>query len=173
MLRDQSDEMQDSLVLSNRLISELNIDSIHSYRMLFKNVKGNHVWTRLSDEDFLFKLGAIGRSPDDGKLHPTLGGLVFFGDYQAITAELPGYFLDYREHGTNDTRWTDRICSGDGNWSGNIFDFYYKIFDKMTACFVLMTQKCIRHCVNAWPMLLSTLTIMDPGVLSSTKASGL
>ena len=133
MLRDQSDDPQDSLVLSNRLISELNIDSIHSYRMLFKNVKGNHVWTRLSDEDFLFKLGAIGRSPDDGKLHPTLGGLVFFGDYQAITAELPGYFLDYREHGTNDTRWTDRICSGDGNWSGNIFDFYYKIFDKMTA----------------------------------------
>ena len=50
-----------------------------------------------------------------------------------ITDELPNYFLDYREHLSNDTRWTDRVCSGDGTWSGNIFDFYYKVIDRLTA----------------------------------------
>lgn len=30
------------------------------------------------------------------------------------------------------TRWTDRICSGTGNWSGNLFDFYFKVYNKLT-----------------------------------------
>ena len=50
-----------------------------------------------------------------------------------ITEELPNYFLDYRERLSNETRWSDRVCSGDGNWSGNIFDFYFKIIDRLTA----------------------------------------
>ncbi len=50
-----------------------------------------------------------------------------------ITDELPNYFLDYREHLTNDSRWSDRVNSGDGTWSGNIFDFYYKVIDRLTA----------------------------------------
>ena len=31
------------------------------------------------------------------------------------------------------TRWTDRIASSSGDWSGNIFDFVYKIVPKLTA----------------------------------------
>lgn len=66
-------------------------------------------------------------------MHPTLAGLLFFGDYITITNELPQYFLDYRERLSNDTRWSDRVCSNDSNWSGNIFDFYFKIIDRLTA----------------------------------------
>lgn len=47
--------------------------------------------------------------------------------------ELPNYFLDYREKLAMDTRWSDRVCSSDGDWSGNIFDFYFKIIGKLTA----------------------------------------
>lgn len=50
-----------------------------------------------------------------------------------ITNEPPNYFLDYREHLSNDTRCSDRVSSGDGTWSGNIFDFYYKVIDRLTA----------------------------------------
>ena len=33
----------------------------------------------------------------------------------------------------SDSRWSDRICFGDADWSGNLFDFYFRIIDKMTA----------------------------------------
>ena len=37
MLRDQTDTSQDALVLENLLISDLNQDSVHRYRILFNN----------------------------------------------------------------------------------------------------------------------------------------
>ena len=133
MLRDQTDTSQDALVLENLLISDLNQDSVHRYRILFNNLKPDHIWAKLGNEEFLLKIGAARKSQNDGKIHPTLGGLIFFGDFITITDELPNYFLDYRERLSNETRWSDRVCSGDGNWSGNIFDFYFKIIDRLTA----------------------------------------
>lgn len=133
MLRDQADTSQDALVLENLLIGDLNQESIHRYRILFNNLKPGHIWAKLEDDEFLLKIGAARKSQNDGMIHPTLGGLVFFGDFITITDELPNYFLDYREHLSNDTRWSDRVCSGDGTWSGNIFDFYYKVIDRLTA----------------------------------------
>ena len=133
MLRDQTDTSQDSLVLENLLISDLNQDSVHRYRILFNNLKPDHIWAKLGNEEFLLKIGAARKSQNDGKIHPTLGGLIFFGDFITITDELPNYFLDYREHLSSDIRWSDRVSSGDGTWSGNIFDFYYKVIDRLTA----------------------------------------
>lgn len=133
MLRDQADVPQDALLLNDISIDDLNQESIHRYRILFNNLKPNHIWTKLNDEEFLLKIGAAKKSQADKQIHPTLAGLLFFGDFITITDELPNYFLDYREHLANDTRWSDRVCSGDGNWSGNIFDFYYKVIDRLTS----------------------------------------
>ena len=133
MLRDQADTPQDALLLENLLIDDLNQESVHRYRIMFNNLKPDHVWGKLADDEFLIKIGAAKKSREDGKIHPTLGGLIFFGDFITITEELPNYFPDYRERLSNETRWSDRVCSGDGNWSGNIFDFYFKIIDRLTA----------------------------------------
>ncbi|WP_285825967.1 ATP-binding protein [Schaedlerella arabinosiphila] len=133
MLRDQADTPQDALLLENLLIDDLNQESVHRYRIMFNNLKPDHVWGKLADDEFLIKIGAAKKSREDGKIHLTLGGLIFFGDFITITEELPNYFLDYRERLSNETRWSDRVCSGDGNWSGNIFDFYFKIIDRLTA----------------------------------------
>ena len=133
MLRDQADTPQDALMLETHTLYSLNQDSIRSYRTLFNNLKPDHVWAKLGLEEFLMKIGAAKKSQVDGKVHPTLGGLIFFGDFNIITDELPNYFLDYRERCSSDSRWSDRITSGDGNWSGNIFDFYYKIIDRMLS----------------------------------------
>lgn len=91
-----------------------------------------HVWSGLADDGFLMKIGAAARGRD-GKVHPTLAGLVCFGDFNEITNVLPYFFLDYREHLSPDVRWTDRVCSGDDNWSGNIFDFFFRINQSITA----------------------------------------
>ena len=133
MLRDQADTPQDALMLETHTLDSLNQDSIRSYRTLFNNLKPDHIWAKLGLEEFLIKIGAAKKSQVDGKVHPTLGGLIFFGDFNTITDELPNYFLDYRERRSMDSRWSDRICSGDGNWSGNIFDFYYKIIDRLLS----------------------------------------
>lgn len=133
MLRDQTDTTQDALILENLLISDLNQDSIHRYRIMFNNLKPDHTWVKLADAEFLLKIGAAKKSQNDGNIHPTLGGLLFFGDFVNISDELPNFFLDYRERLSNETRWSDRVCSGDGNWSGNVFDFYFKVIDRLTA----------------------------------------
>ncbi len=133
MLRDQIDTPQDALVLENLLISDLNQESVHRYRIMFNNIKPNHVWAKLGDEEFLLKIGAAKKSQVDGKIHPTLGGLIFFGDFMTITDEVPNFFLDYREFLSSETRWSDRVCSGDGDWSGNVFDFYFKVIDRLTS----------------------------------------
>ena len=30
------------------------------------------------------------------------------------------------------TRWTDRIVSSSGDWSGNVYDFYFRVYNKIT-----------------------------------------
>ena len=132
MLRDQSESTVDGRVIETLFLSDLNADSIRGYRNMFRLSKVNHVWNALSEEAFLIKIGAA-KKGKDGKVHPTMAGLVFFGDFVTIMGELPNYFLDYREHLTNDVRWTDRVCSSDSTWSGNIFDFYFRIINRITA----------------------------------------
>lgn len=126
MLRDQTEEGVDSKVVESLMLEDLNAESLRGYRMMFSNRKPDHIWTKLSDEQFLHKIGAA-KKGSDGCLHPTLAGLIFFGDFVTIMDELPNYFLDYRERMAADTRWSDRVCCSDGDWSGNIFDFYFRI----------------------------------------------
>ena len=132
MLRDQTEEGVDSKVVESLMLEDLNAESLRGYRMMFSNRKPDHIWTKLSDEQFLYKIGAA-KKGSDGCLHPTLAGLIFFGDFVTIMDELPNYFLDYRERMAADTRWSDRVCCSDGDWSGNIFDFYFRIINKLTA----------------------------------------
>ena len=133
MLRDQSDKSSDNTVLENLELNSFCNDSIKKYRMMFNNLKPNHVWSSLTNQEFLLKIGAARISQKDGIIHPTLAGLIFFGYYNEIINELPFYFLDYREHLSQDIRWTDRVCSSDSDWSGNIFDFYFRIINKLTT----------------------------------------
>lgn len=96
-----------------------------------KTYRPGHVWEELEDVDFLYKLGAVGRS-SDGKMHPTAAGLLMFGYEYEIVKEFPAYFLDYQEQFDPSTRWTDRIVSSSGDWSGNIYDFYFRVYNKIT-----------------------------------------
>ena len=64
---------------------------------------------------------------------PNLAGLVCFAEFGQIMDILPDFFLDYRERLSTDTRWTDRVAAHDATWSGNIVDFFYRIYDKVTS----------------------------------------
>ena len=90
----------------------------------------DHVWEKLDDEDFLMKLGAMGIG-EDGKRHPTAAGLLMFVYEYEIVREYPQYFLDYREEYDDVHRWTDRFISSSGDWSGNVFDFYFHVYNRL------------------------------------------
>lgn len=132
MVRDRSLETVDCKVIDNLPLSVLNRESIQSYRIIFGTRKPGHVWTKISDTEFLMRIGAAEKG-EDHNVHPTLAGLLFFGINLYITDIMPNFRLDYRERFSTESRWTDRVFSGDGDWSGNIFDFYFKIIDRMTS----------------------------------------
>lgn len=78
------------------------------------------------------KLGAAKINSEDGKVYPTAAGLLMFGYESEILYEYPQYFLDYQEHFDELTRWSDRFVSSSGEWSGNLFDFFFKTFNKLS-----------------------------------------
>lgn len=133
MYRDAALSSMDRKVLKEMDYSVFCQESVKSYRQVFNVLHPAHVWRDLEDEVFLRRLGAIGVA-DDGTLHPTSAGLLMFGYEYEITREFPHYFLDYQENRQLGlTRWTDRIISSNGEWSGNVYDFIYKVTPKLCS----------------------------------------
>ena len=131
MLRDQTEETSDMKILDDMEISDLNMDTVHTYRSRHAALRPNHVWEKLTDEDYLEQIGAAKRSRDDKKMHPTGAGLLMFGEEYKILYEYPEYFLDYREMLDPAIRWTDRLQSSSGDWTGNLFDFFFRVNSKL------------------------------------------
>ncbi len=131
MMRDAAIKTQDMLVLENVGLDAFDYDSVKRYRIRMKACRPEHAWERLEDEEFLYKLGALGKACD-GTMRPTAAGLLMFGREYEIVKEFPEYFLDYQEQLGNDILQISRIVSSSGDWSGNIFDFYFRVYEKLT-----------------------------------------
>ena len=131
MLRDQADLSQDMLVLEEMDLDVLDFESLKRYRNRMAHQKPGHVWEELDDKSFLYRIGGAAKGKDRKTLYPTLAGLLMFGYEYEIVKALPDYFLDYQEKMDDTTRWTDRIVSTSGEWSGNLFDFYFKVYNKI------------------------------------------
>ena len=132
MIRDKCPETADNCLLEDMTIADLNQESIANYRLMFGQSKPEHAWTRIPDDEFLVKIGAA-KKDSKGVVRPMISGLVCFGDFVTISNVLPNYFLDYRECLADGSRWTDRVAAHDATWSGNIIDFYFRIYDKITS----------------------------------------
>jgi predicted HTH transcriptional regulator len=89
------------------------------------------LFERLNDDEYLRSIGAAAISREDKQLHPTAAGMLMFGDEYNIVRHFPEYFLDYREMLDPTIRWTDRLQSSSGEWSGNVCDFYFRVYNKI------------------------------------------
>ena len=132
MLRDQTDDTVDMDVLDHVSLEELNQETVRGYRNRHRTLKAGHPFERLSDAEYLRCIGAAAISHVDRQLHPTAGGLLMFGEEYNIVRHFPDYFLDYREMLDPSIRWTDRLQSSSGEWSGNVCDFYFRVYNKIT-----------------------------------------
>ena len=131
MLRDQPEETADMKILQDMSLNVLNSETVHAYRNRHMAYRTEHVWERLSDEEYLERIGAAKLSARDNSLHPTAAGLLMFGEEYKILYEFPEYFLDYREVLDPTIRWTDRLQSSSGDWTGNLFDFFFRVYGKL------------------------------------------
>ena len=129
MYRDASPESRDVQVSRGSEISDLDSDSIESFRNMMQLRTPTSDWLNQPLDEFLRLIGAARR--EDGVLRPTLAGLMMFGIESVISSEVPGFSLDYREYESGGDEWTLRRLSGTPNWTGNLFDFYIFVTNRI------------------------------------------
>lgn len=130
MVRDADSMAQDMYVLENMDLSVFHKKSIQDYRKRMQAIRPQHTWETLDDENFLVRLGAVALGKD-GQRHPTSAGLLMFGNEYEILREFPHYFLDYQEYDEDSEQWVYRIVSSSGDWSGNVYDFFWQVYDRL------------------------------------------
>ena len=54
-----------------------------------------------------------------------------FGTEPAIVRQFPNYALEYRAQAAEPEGHTDRIVSDSGDWSGNLYDFYRLVQERL------------------------------------------
>lgn len=127
MLRDAARTTQDMKILEGRDSSVFDADTVSRYRARLKNIKPDDDLCIQDDESLLFSVGAMA-SGRDGKLCPTAAGLLMFGNVRDIMREYPYYSLEYREE---HSEGTSRVMSGTGDWSGNVYDFFCRVYERI------------------------------------------
>ncbi len=134
MLAEQVEDSRDNRLLHGYGLNDICLETLRAYRQMFANLNPEHHWNTCDDQEFLRQIGGWKRDRETGKSGLTLAGLLMFGWMASIQEELPNFMLDYQERpeAISDLRWVDRITL-DGRWSGNLFDFYRRVFLKLTA----------------------------------------
>jgi ATP-dependent DNA helicase RecG len=132
MLSDRSEDPADSQILEHFTLDDLDRPSLQQYRQRFASNKPTHPWLSEDDRGLLQKLGGWRRDRASTQEGLTLAGLLMFGKAEAIQEVIPQYQIDYRENLTADpqVRWTDRLTL-DGTWSGNLFQFYLSVIQRL------------------------------------------
>ena len=131
MERDAS-PVPDARPLGNTPLSAMALATIGAYHDELQRVRPGHPWLALATpEEFLARLGAVGRSPQTRLLHPTLAGLLMFGKEETIVRELPFYGLSLQE---SPAEAGSELASDDGTWSGNVFDFWLRVSERLARC---------------------------------------
>jgi len=132
MMRESADIPLDASVLDNFDMGDIDRGTLSRYRTFMKIGDEKHIWNTVPDDEFLRLIGAV-KKGEDGELRPTMAGLLMFGMEYRITGEVPDYRLDYIEYMKRGTEWEYRIVSGDGQWTGNIFDFYLNVTNRLSV----------------------------------------
>jgi ATP-dependent DNA helicase RecG len=134
MLSEQTEQSRDSKLLRHFTIEDLDKTTVEAYRSVFASRAPSHPFLREKPAEFLRLVGAWRKDRETGEEGLTLAGLLMFGRLDAILEAVPNYVLDYQERSAPraELRWVDRVTT-DGSWSGNLFDFYSRVFAKITS----------------------------------------
>lgn len=134
ILTDKSEEQADSRILEHFKLEDLDLQSLQQYRQRLASHKPTHPWLSENDQGLLSKLGGWRFCRETGREGLTVAGALMFGREETLREAIPQYSVDYREKLSDDPeiRWTDRITL-DGTWPGNLFQFYTRVVQKLSA----------------------------------------
>lgn len=134
LLAEQVNDSRDNRVLKGFGWSDISTETFNAFRQVFSSRDPDHPFNAFNDSDFLRGVGGWKRDRENGFEGLTVAGLLMFGKFQAIQDEFPDFMLDYQERpeAKTENRWIDRLTL-DGKWSGNLYDFYRKVYLKLTA----------------------------------------
>ncbi len=134
MLAEQVEDSRDDRILRGYDFNDLCLETFRAYRQVFANREPAHPWNALEDLEFLRQIGGWRKDRETGESGLTVAGLLMFGWMTAIQEEFPNYMLDYQERpeAKIEQRWVDRLTL-DGKWSGNLYDFYRRVYLKLTG----------------------------------------
>lgn len=133
MIRDSTDEGNDSVIIEGYNINDLDVDTIRKYRNRFSSNHPDHTWNELDNENFLKMLGGIREDRRKNIEGITVAGILMFGKGIHIRDLFDYINLDYREEleTNSDIRWSDRFTI-DGTWENNLYNFYFSVINKLT-----------------------------------------
>ncbi len=134
LLAEQVEDSRDSTVLPHFGMEDIDFETLQVYRQSYANLNPGAPWNELDNVSFLRKVGAFRVDRETGIQGLTAAGLLMFGSHPAIQEVFPNYMLDYQERpeAKTERRWVDRVTL-DGSWSGNLYDFYRKVYRKLTS----------------------------------------
>lgn len=132
MFAEQVEDCRDERILPNYDFADIDPDSLRIYRQMLSDRNSAHPALELQGIEFLRQIGGWRKDRVSGVEGLTLAGLLMFGRWLSIQENMPYYFVDYQERpqAKTELRWVDRLVP-DGTWSGNLFDFYRRVYRKL------------------------------------------
>ena len=132
MIRDANDSGNDGSLLRGFTVDDIDMNSLHSYRIEFQNRNPEHVWNGLDDVLFLEKMKCYSLDRETGDKWLTTAGLLMFGKGSSIIDRFDNIRMDYidKSNLVPGSRWSDRITY-DGRWENNLYSFVRIVMPKL------------------------------------------
>ena len=114
-------------------MDDIDLDTLHRYRTLFRVWNNDHVWNEVDDKTFLRNLGGYIVNREEGKEGLSMAGLMMFGKGLPIRERFDNFRMDYLNFCNliGEERYSDRLTY-DGRWENNLYQFFSIVLPKMT-----------------------------------------
>lgn len=122
------------IILNQFSIDVFNSDSIKYFIKEISIANQSQSFFNLEETELLMSISAIAFDKLDNSYHPTLVGLIMFGDIKEIKQVLPTYNLYYGEI-DKDNKFINILSTDNEDWSCNVYDFYRFITSLLTKGF--------------------------------------
>ena len=114
-------------------MDDIDLDTLHRYRTLFRVWNNDHVWNEVDNKTFLRNLGGYIVNREEGKEGLSMAGLMMFGKGLPIRERFDNFRMDYLNFCNliGEERYRDRLTY-DGRWENNLYQFFSIVLPKMT-----------------------------------------
>jgi len=133
MIRDSFEDGNDGIILEHYGMDDIDFDSLHRYRTLFRFWNDGHVWNEVDDKSFLRNLGGFIVDRENGREGLSVAGLMMFGKGLPVRERFDNFRMDYINFCNliGEERYSDRLTY-DGRWENNLYQFFSIVLPKMT-----------------------------------------